>query len=361
MRVLFPFVADTFGGSHASTLALAEGLRQRGVTCTFAVQHRGRLALQAESLGFSVVRLPAKEPVGLGQGLRYRLARARNTYRFGAWLTRQTVDIVHTQDLKMNLLWGEVCRRQVARHVWHQRMPLPEIDWKRRILIKGMTVSDQRLFISNYVINTINTETAFDPVLLKNPIGVPFERMPTRERTMSENAIVGLIANYLPRKRFELLLDAAAHGATPYSIRIAGKIPEAVQTALTQKVRDLGLSDRVTFDGPVEDPVAWMDGIDVLVCPAVREAFGRTLIEGMARGCIVVASATGGHLEIVRPDETGLFFPPDDIAALTAQIDRAIAVRATWPRAEIQRKVFEEFGVAAHAAAVHRQYESLLG
>ena len=45
---------------------------------------------------------------------------------------------------------------------------------------------------------------------------------------------------------------------------------------------------------------SYYDKIDVLLMPSSSEGFGLTAIEGMARGCVLVASNTGGLPEVVR-------------------------------------------------------------
>ena len=52
---------------------------------------------------------------------------------------------------------------------------------------------------------------------------------------------------------------------------------------------------------------------------------GSVLVEAMASGLPVVASAVGGIPEVVRDGETGLLVPPGDVAALTTALDRLAA------------------------------------
>ena len=72
------------------------------------------------------------------------------------------------------------------------------------------------------------------------------------------------------------------------------------------------------------------NALDVLVLPSTHEPFGRTLIEAMAAGRPVIASAAGGPLEVVEDKVTGLLVPPGDsrhlaVAILTMARDRKMA------------------------------------
>jgi glycosyltransferase involved in cell wall biosynthesis len=81
-----------------------------------------------------------------------------------------------------------------------------------------------------------------------------------------------------------------------------------------------GISHAVSFLGHREDVAARLDSADLLVLPSRSEAFPNALLEGMAAGLPVVATAVGGVLEVVRADQTGLLVPPDNAPALTAAI-----------------------------------------
>lgn len=64
---------------------------------------------------------------------------------------------------------------------------------------------------------------------------------------------------------------------------------------------------------------AYYDKIDVLLMPSRSEGFGLTAIEGMARGCVVVASDTGGLPEVVTED-AGLLHRPGDEADMADKV-----------------------------------------
>jgi glycosyltransferase involved in cell wall biosynthesis len=67
--------------------------------------------------------------------------------------------------------------------------------------------------------------------------------------------------------------------------------------------------------------------IDILVnatTPELSEAFGTTILEGMACGKLVVASRTGGTPELIDDGVNGLLFAPGDVDALTATLKNAV-------------------------------------
>lgn len=68
------------------------------------------------------------------------------------------------------------------------------------------------------------------------------------------------------------------------------------------------------------DLQSYYDKIDVLLMPSRSEGFGLTAIEGMARGCVLVASNTGGLPEVVREGYVGLLHQPESVDDLANKI-----------------------------------------
>ncbi|MGH6931825.1 MAG: glycosyltransferase family 4 protein [Dongiaceae bacterium] len=79
---------------------------------------------------------------------------------------------------------------------------------------------------------------------------------------------------------------------------------------------------RVRFAGmrlPEEMPDIYA-GADLLVWPAINEAYGMTLLEAQAAGIPVVAGASGGVPAIVAVDRTGLLTPPGNAEGFAAGV-----------------------------------------
>lgn len=77
-----------------------------------------------------------------------------------------------------------------------------------------------------------------------------------------------------------------------------------------------GLSSCVTMVGrqPQEKLQSYYDQIDFLLVPSRSEGFGLTALEGMARGCIVVASNIGGLPEIIGTG--GIIYQQDEVLSI---------------------------------------------
>lgn len=120
---------------------------------------------------------------------------------------------------------------------------------------------------------------------------------------------------------------------------------------MEKQAHKAGLEEAVEFVGrqPQEKLPDFYDRINILLIPSRSEGFGLTAIEGMARGCVVVAARTGGLPEVVRDGEVGLLHEPEQVEDLAAQINKLIEQPALWKQLSnkastyVQRFSFERF------------------
>ncbi|MGH2936424.1 MAG: glycosyltransferase family 4 protein [Gaiellaceae bacterium] len=104
---------------------------------------------------------------------------------------------------------------------------------------------------------------------------------------------------------------------------VLGEGPE--RAALESLARELGVDGRLHLPGRVPDVTAWLRRASVYVQPSRWEGFGLAVLEAMVCGLPVVATRVSSLPELVADGETGVLVPPDDPAALSAAIERALA------------------------------------
>ena len=125
----------------------------------------------------------------------------------------------------------------------------------------------------------------------------------------------------------------------------------SLRKQMEEQTHKAGLEKAVEFAGrqPQEKLSSYYDRIDILLMPSRSEGFGLTAIEGMARGCVVLAARTGGLPEVVRNGEVGLLHEPEQVEDLASQINKLIEQPALWKQfsneaiAYVQRFSFERF------------------
>jgi glycosyltransferase involved in cell wall biosynthesis len=128
---------------------------------------------------------------------------------------------------------------------------------------------------------------------------------------------------------------------------------------LVELSEQLGLGGSVRFAGHQDDSAPWFDALDVAVHATNGEPFGLVLVEAMALGTPLVATALGGPTEIVQDGESGLLVEPEDPEAMASAIlrilsDPALAARlAAGGRARAPS--FSEERMTAEMAGVLRE------
>lgn len=165
---------------------------------------------------------------------------------------------------------------------------------------------------------------------LANGVPVPGQPWQRREgwRHSPRALFVGRLA---PEKGLDTLIDAwrlvrREHPAATLSLVGEG----AERPALEARIARLGLSDAVHLPGAAQDVEPWLRQADLFVLPSREEGMSIALLEAMALGLPVVATAIPGNRRLVGDFKHGRLAPPDDPPALAgvildqwAQFDRA--------------------------------------
>jgi glycosyltransferase involved in cell wall biosynthesis len=150
------------------------------------------------------------------------------------------------------------------------------------------------------------------------------------------------------QKSLSVALEALSR-VPEVTLAIAGDGPE--RPALERRVRELGLDGRARFLGSVErDAVLRLfRAADASLLTSSWENLPHAVLESLAVGTPVIATAVGGVPEVVRDGENGLLVPPEDADAL------ARAVQRFFSETELRRGLAER----ARASIAHVSEESV--
>ena len=85
-------------------------------------------------------------------------------------------------------------------------------------------------------------------------------------------------------------------------------------------LRTAGLIELAWLPGQRVDIASIMRGLDCFVLPSLAEGVSNTILEAMASGLPVIATAVGANAELVSEGVTGRIVPPADVGALAARM-----------------------------------------
>ena len=153
--------------------------------------------------------------------------------------------------------------------------------------------------------------------------------------------VIGALGRLHEQKGFDILIRAAAvlrdQGAS-FRLRIGGEGED--RPLLEGLIRDFALGDRVELAGWISPPGPFLADLDLFVMPSRYEPFGLVVVEAMAAGVPILASALEGPQEILAEGRFGRLFPSEDPDALARAMAEAMqapdALRAVARDAQAQ-------------------------
>ena len=340
-RVVFLIPLLEVAGAERQVLRTAAALDRSRFAPTVTAVARGNGTLGPE---LAAAGVPA---VVLDEGKRPRL---RQLFRLVRWLRRHPPDVLLTYMFHANLA-GRLLRRCgiVPLLVGSERTMA--WDSRGRLLVNRWTVAWTDAV-------TVNSEAsrrrwAADLRLSECRIPVIYNGIDATSYSPGQPSsppLIGVLAKLRhPYNGHDWLLDALARLAElvprPWTCLFAGT--GSGEAVLRARVADLGLGDRVRFLGHVADPPAFLGALTLSVHPARYSGMPNAVLEAMACGLPVVATAVGGTPEAIEHGATGWLVEPEDAegtAALLADLlDRPDVRRAVGERA--RARVLERFSV----------------
>ena len=175
----------------------------------------------------------------------------------------------------------------------------------------------------------------------------------------SEEVLLVSVARMYPQKDHVSLIKAFALVASRddrLRLLLIGDGP--LRPKLEALVRELGLASRVRFLGVRSDVPEILGAADIFVLPSLWEGNPLAVMEAMAAGKPVIATAVGGVPELIEDGVSGFLVPPGDIDALGEAIWR-LAVGEPGLRERIGRAASQRAMERFDVSAVTREYEAL--
>jgi glycosyltransferase involved in cell wall biosynthesis/protein-tyrosine-phosphatase len=370
IRVCHVASGDLWAGAEVQLAGVASVLAARAdVQLSAILLNEGRLAAELRRLGLPVAVLDER-----------RKSAASILYALVRRLRAHPADVVHTHRYKETVLGGLAARlagvRAVMRTVHGAREPLR--GWQHAKLrayealdrLALRCFADRIVAVSAHLAARLRAEghRPARVVTIHNGVDVRATKPARcREEVRRELGIepgaplVGTVGRLTPVKGHAQFLRAArlVRHAHPHArFLLVGDGP--LRDALRQQAWQLGLEPACVFAGERADVADLVSALDVFALSSLDEGVPMALLEAMALGRPVVATAVGGVPEVVVDEVSGRLVPPADEMALVRAWQELLGApeRARALGHAARRRVEEAFSVEACGRALAEQYHA---
>ncbi len=332
MKIALFIDSLALGGAQKHVRQVACGLAARGHPVVVYVLNAVVSPLYQEALerGGVVVRVLGKAKVASGCGL----------LQAAVGLRRDGCDVIVTV-LYVSTLFGRALSIVLGGVPVVTCLQARNIDYTatQKFLLRT-TAGLTRLTISNSR-SAIAWATQHEGVVAQNCVFVAnaLDSNPPRAAAESETVrtwaalgfpqlegkrVIGSLGRLHGQKGYDILLEAFAEIAEKYTewvVLLVGGGPE--RKALLDQAHQLGLSGRVWLAGERTETRYLLEKMDIYVQPSRAEGTPNALMEAMALGLPVVATAVDGISELIEPNREGWLVPEDNAAALALALASA--------------------------------------
>lgn len=366
-RVLHLITSFEIGGTERQAVELLKRLDRDRFDVRLAVlRNEGPFYREIEALFPVVPEFPLTSF--------YNANAVKQLARLRKLMVREQIDILHAHDFYSGFIGAAAARLAGVRVIACQRhLKLSD----RRTHELGTRLIHRlahRVLVNSQAIRDQIVERGSAPprkiTVIRN--GVPDARASRahaqdeirRELGISADAkLVGMVARIQPVKGHRFFIDAAAsvlRDQPNAHFVLVGDGP--LRSEIENQIARLGLADRVHLLGDRSDVAQLVPGFDLLVLASLHEGSPNAVIEAMAAGVPVVATAVGGTRELLIDGETGYLAPPADSAALAARIVFALSHEDNG--AEItsaaRSRINAAYGMDRMVQSVERLYDDLM-
>jgi glycosyltransferase involved in cell wall biosynthesis len=341
MRVLHLRSSGGYGGAESVLRYLLPALTGLGVTCGLVISHRPDCApFVPEALGECCWDVVDRRRLDL------------DMLREVSGLVRAfRPDVLHSHDYKSNLIAWWLKRTYkvsivatVHGYTGATRLLQVYEQFDRAVVVPRFDAVTSPVRGEGY-------HTIFNGI---DPDDVLRRSQPAAEWASSDEFRLISIGRASREKGHDVLATALSglNDRVPWRWALVGDGPLLPQ--LVWHIKQAGMAHRVVLAGYLENPLPMLAAADALVLPSYAERCPLVVLEAMALGKVVLASAVGALPYLVGQGETGWLVPPGDPIACQEALSVAWHKRECWgDMGRLARKMVEN---SFHIAATARQY-----
>ncbi len=358
-------VMHALGGAERQILELAKNIdKSKYQLIVGCLSSKDSLLREIEVLGVKIISFKVKriyDLFGINQGLKFvKFLKQEKidiliTYHFGSdiWgtifgrLARVPVIISNRRDMGFWKKWYHNLAYKLINRFMNKVIVVSEAVKQAVMKLEGLN-SDKIVVIKNGV-DLSYFATSGNKHTIRSSLGI------------DENSfVIGCVGNIKNVKGQEYLIKALAEVRKAFTnlkcIFIgAGHVKEA--TTIMNYVHTYGVNDLCLFLGKRNDISNLLSIMDICVLPSLSEGLSNTLLEYMAEGKPVVATAVGGNVEVIRDKINGLLVQKANAEALAEKIIYLLKNKEERERLGLQAKEDVRNGFTIEKMA--QKYENL--
>ncbi|MEQ8205852.1 MAG: glycosyltransferase, partial [Woeseia sp.] len=359
IKVMHVITGDLYAGAERVQDLLASRLPEFGYEVTFACLKEGAFQQRLLASSRDVRSIVMKSRLDIASTTRGLVAHARNS---GA-------ELIHTHTVRGALLGSLTALITGLPMVHHVHSPTARDTtnrWGNRLNTVVEKLSLRRACalipvsnsLAHYLAECGHPDTRISTV----HNGVPASDL-SALRVAGRPLTIGMVALFRPRKGIEVLLHAMSHlmkQGLSIQLRAVGQFENSTYRQQVMSLSEqLGLSSCVEWRGFRADVLPELTHMDVLVLPSLfGEGLPMVVLEAMAVGLPVVASAVEGLPEAIRDGDEGLLVPPDNPVALAMALislveEPQLANRMGIAGRQRQREMFSDAAMARDVSGIY--------
>jgi glycosyltransferase involved in cell wall biosynthesis len=367
VKVLYVFAALPVGGAEEVLVTEVEGLDPTRFDPRICVLSEiGPVGKLLESRGFPVKALQRMK-----------------SHRFDPWIIRdlyrliktEKVEVVHTHLYDGNK-YGRLAAglARVPCLISHYHNVYVRRRTKYHLINRALSLLNDRILAVSQAVK--ESVVRFDRIaperieVLYNGIDPSrfegdFQDSDVRQKfgVKPEDFLIGVVARLEEQKGHIYLFRALTQLLPAFpQIKVLIVGDGSRRSALEFSVREMGLSERVLFVGTRKDIPEILAALDLFIQPSLWEGFSLAILEALAIGAPVVATAVGGAAEVIRPGIDGLLIPPGEVSSLIATVREVILDPRKYREMGQRGKqtVGQKFTRAKHIAGLQELYLEVL-
>ena len=387
MKILYYNHTGQVSGAERVLLMILSRLDRNRFEPVVACPTEGKLIGMVSELGIRTIgleQLEARFTWRVGKLFRYLASFARVISNARSLIIDEQPEVIHANSIRAGLVMSAASFGLATPVIWHAHDILPRHPLSIAIRFfacasgRNSILAVSQAAAGRFRGNLIRWFSRRVPIRVIHN-AVDLERFQPNSESRREirhalglaekDRVVGIVGHLTPTKGQLELIEAFA--------AISREIPDAALLVIGESLFNRGddylkslrraasLSagtDRVRFLGARDDVPALMRGLDLLVVNSHTEAFALTVLEGLATGTAILATAVDGTLEMIRHGENGWLVPARDQQTLAEAMLLLLGDQNLREQlgSNGRRDAIARFSMERFATEIHSFYRGLL-